>query len=119
MQDDWFTLFLGHDFSHAAQPLSASQVRLSFGTEETQLRFSTVWVCVDGNFDGRTNQGVLNMLQPPADGCPREFPAAALGCTALWPEVTLSRSFIGSALSRYAALADVGPQTQKQAMESI
>lgn len=59
------------------------------------------------------------MPQPPADGCPREFPAAALGGTALWPEVTLSRSFIGSALSRYAGLADVGPQTQKQAVDGI
>jgi hypothetical protein len=31
----------------------------------------------------------------------------------------LSRSFIGSALSRYADLADVGPQTQKQAVKDI
>lgn len=59
------------------------------------------------------------MPQPPADGCPREFPAAAFGVAVLWPEVTLSRSFIGSALSRYAALADVGPQTQKQAVVGI
>jgi hypothetical protein len=59
------------------------------------------------------------MAQPPADGCPREFPAAALGIAALWPEVTLSRSFIGAALCRYAGLADVGPQTQKQAVEGI
>jgi hypothetical protein len=47
------------------------------------------------------------------------LPAAASGIAALWPEVTSSRSFIGSAVRRYADLADVGPQTRKQAVKGF